>query len=165
MSGHTSWRIGGRADFHATAETEDELIAAIEVAGRHNLPWVVLGGGNNVLVADDGIEGIVILNRLRGIAINDGKLECGAGVFFARAAQYSARNGYSGMEWGVSIPGTVGAGVVNNAGAHWSDVSRTLIDATVISAGGRAEILAPLDLAYRYRQSALKATGIRQTTQ
>src|SRR5205807_158038 len=102
------------------------LAAAIQIAQEHRLPWIVLGGGNNILVADQGIEGVVLLNRMRHLAIEEYVSEphvaCGAGVFFARVALHTAQRGYTGMEWGISIPGTVGGGVVNNAGAHWSEV-------------------------------------------
>lgn len=160
MARYTSWRIGGPADYLCVAETERDLLAAVRIAQNTGTPWLVLGGGNNILVADAGIEGLVILNRLRDIAIEetpDGPvLACGAGVFFARAAQFSAKQGYTGMEWGVAIPGTIGGGVVNNAGAHASDVAGSLLSATVTDASGRTDTLTPDDLAYRYRQSALK---------
>lgn len=165
MSRHTSWRIGGPADYFCVVEDEAQLAGAVGVARRYDLPWLVLGGGNNVLVSDSGVDGLVILNRLRGLKLEPGApaLACGAGVFFARAAQYSAQQGYSGMEWGIAVPGTVGGGVVNNAGAHWSDVSRALLSADVVDAAGRSERLTPADLAYRYRQSALKTAHTTQT--
>jgi UDP-N-acetylmuramate dehydrogenase len=157
MARQTSWRIGGPADYLCVVEDEPQLEAAIAVARQHALPWLVLGGGNNVLVADAGIEGLVIVNRLRGIAIEEGpQVACGAGVFFARAAQFTARHGFSGMEWGIAIPGTVGGGIVNNAGAHGSDISRSLISADLIDETGRRERLTTDDLSYRYRQSVLK---------
>jgi UDP-N-acetylmuramate dehydrogenase len=166
MARHTSWRIGGVADYFCVAEDERQLLAAVKVARSNELPWLVLGGGNNVLISDLGIEGLVILNRLRGISLEKHKdgadLVCGAGVFFARAAQYTARLGYTGMEWGIAIPGTVGGGVVNNAGAHWSDVSRALLSASVIDVDGTQEQLTASDLAYRYRQSALKTSHATQ---
>jgi UDP-N-acetylmuramate dehydrogenase len=172
MSRHTSWKIGGPADYLCVVEEEPELHSSIKIAIEHRLPWLVLGGGNNILVSDTGIDGLVILNRLRGIAIEPSSssdaagracLVCGAGVFFARAAQYSARSGYTGMEWGISIPGTVGGGVVNNAGAHWSDVARALLTADVVDDSGHRERLAPDDLAYRYRESSLKTGHIVQS--
>lgn len=165
MSRHTSWRVGGPADYLCVVEDDTQLRRAIEVAREHDLPWLVLGGGNNILVADEGIEGLVILNRLRGIRIEPEvpQVVCGAGVFFARAAQFTAREGYTGMEWGISIPGTVGAGVVNNAGAHWLDAERALISADVTDAAGRVETLTPEALDYRYRESALKMSVITQT--
>jgi UDP-N-acetylmuramate dehydrogenase len=121
-------------------------------------------------VSDEGIEGLVILNRLRSIHIErdpaseSAHLVCGAGVIFARAAQYSARHGYTGMEWGIAIPGTIGGGVVNNAGAHWSDVARSLEDADVVDGGGQRRRLTPQDLVYHYRQSALKVAHARQSS-
>jgi UDP-N-acetylmuramate dehydrogenase len=148
-------------------EDVEQLQGAVAAARAHGLPWVVLGGGNNVLVSDAGVEGLVILNRLRGAAIEvrDGEAElaCGAGVFFARAAQFTARRGFTGLEWGIAIPGTVGGGVVNNAGAHWSDVSRALVSAHVMDHEGGGERLSPESLAYRYRQSALKSSHLTQT--
>jgi len=169
MSRHASWQIGGPADYFCVADNEEQLQHAIRVAAEHHLPWLVLGGGNNVLISDEGIEGLVILNRLRNVAIEphtvgaEACLSCGAGVFFARAALFTARHGYSGMEWGISIPGTVGGGVVNNAGAHWLDVQRSLITADVIDGEGRRDRLTPPDLAYRYRESALKSAHATQT--
>jgi UDP-N-acetylmuramate dehydrogenase len=167
MSRHTSWRIGGPADYFCVVEEEWQLEQIVELARERRLPWLVLGGGNNVLVADQGIEGLVILNRLRGIEIGHDEAgplaRCGAGIFFARAAQFTARKGYAGMEWGIAIPGTVGGGVVTNAGAHWSDVSRSLIFATTLDSAGRRDTLSPDDLAYRYRQSALKSSLINTT--
>lgn len=167
LARHTSWRIGGPADYLCVAEDQQQLLAAVQVARDHAIPWLVLGGGNNVLVSDAGVKGLVILNRLKGIGIEelsgDAALVCGAGVFFARAAQFSAKRGYTGMEWGIAVPGTVGGGVVNNAGAHWSDVARTLESATAIDADGRARTFSRDDLAYRYRQSALKLQHLTQS--
>jgi UDP-N-acetylmuramate dehydrogenase len=164
MAKQTSWRIGGPADYLCVVEDEPQLEAAIAVARDHGLPWLVMGGGNNVLVADRGIEGLVILNRLRGIAIEDGpQVACGAGVFFARAAQFTAKRGYAGMEWGIAIPGTVGGGVVNNAGAHGSDIRRSLVSADLIDSGGKRERVTPEDLSYRYRQSSLKTPFAAQS--
>lgn len=164
MAKQTSWRIGGSADYLCVAEDEQQLEAAVQIASEHGLPWLVLGGGNNVLVSDAGIAGLVILNRLRGIEIEDGpQVACGAGVFFARAAQFTAKHGYAGMEWGIAIPGTVGGGVVNNAGAHGSDISRSLVSADLMDASGHRERLTAGDLAYRYRQSALKTPHAEQS--
>jgi UDP-N-acetylmuramate dehydrogenase len=67
------------------------------------------------------------------------------------------------MEWGIAVPGTVGGGVVNNAGAHWSDVSRSLERATIVDPAGKTEQVSAEDLAYRYRQSALKTPHTTQS--
>ncbi|MGH2448293.1 MAG: UDP-N-acetylmuramate dehydrogenase [Chloroflexota bacterium] len=164
MARHTSWRIGGPAEYICQVQDEAQLRRAIGVAKKFDLPWLVLGGGNNILVSDDGIAGLVILNRLRGISIEDDELNCGAGVFFARAALFSARHGYAGMEWGIAIPGTVGGGVVNNAGAHWAEVANALLSVSILQIDGSAETLEPADLQYRYRQSLLKRPYAAQSS-
>jgi UDP-N-acetylmuramate dehydrogenase len=172
MSRHTSWRIGGPADYLCVVEEEEQLAGAVDVAVKNGLPWLVLGGGNNVLVSDRGIAGLVILNRLRGITIEPAsapsdaprQVACGAGVFFARAAQYTAKRGYTGLEWGIAIPGTVGGGVVNNAGAHAADVAGALISADVLDASGHRRTLSAANLKYQYRQSMLKTPHTVQSS-
>jgi len=168
MSRYTSWRVGGPADYLCTVEEPEHLVACIQVARKHNLPWLVLGGGNNILVSDQGITGLVMLNRLRGLQIEQGTgspiVSCGAGVFFAKAAHYTASRGFSGMEWGIAIPGTVGAGVVNNAGAHESEVSRSVVSAEVVDSMGTLHTVLPAHLEYHYRHSALKTPHTTQTS-
>ncbi len=168
MSRYTSWRIGGPAEYLCTVEEPDQLLKSIQVARRHDLPWLVLGGGNNILVSDQGIAGLVMLNRLRGLHLEQGPgspiVSCGAGVFFAKAAHYTASRGFSGMEWGIAIPGTVGAGVVNNAGAHASEVSRSLVSAEVVDSMGSLRTVLPADLEYHYRHSTLKTPHTTQTS-
>ncbi len=168
MSRYTSWRVGGPAEYLCTVEEPEQLLKSIQVARRHNLPWLVLGGGNNILVSDQGIAGLVMLNRLRGLHLEHDAgspiVSCGAGIFFAKAAHYTASRGFSGMEWGIAIPGTVGAGVVNNAGAHESEVSRSLVSAEVVDSIGTLHTVLPADLEYHYRQSALKTPHTTQTS-
>ena len=168
MAKHTSWHIGGPADVLCVVDDEKHLFCAIDIARNYHVPWLILGGGYNVLVSDAGIAGIVILNRLRGLGITQSELgselQCGPGVFFAKAAQYSGKQGYTGFEWGISIPGTVGGGVVNNAGAHASDVSRALLYATVVDAHGVRQELSAHDFHYKYRDSMLKAHHTTQSS-
>jgi len=162
MSRHTSWRIGGPADIFAVAESPDALRAAILVARDHGVPCLVLGGGSNVLASDQGIEGLVILNRIHHLRLQRAggstHIDAGSGVFFARLAIFSVRHGLAGLEWGIAIPGTIGAGVVNNAGAHNGDVQRTLVRAEAVDSSGRVLELEPKQLQFNYRQSQLKRT-------
>ncbi len=123
------------------------------------IPCLVLGGGSNVLVADEGIEGLVVLNRIKTLKLENDeqqpRVESGAGVFFARVARFAAKRGFSGLEWGVAIPGTVGASVVNNAGAHEGDVAKSLIEAEAVGPDGMVR-LTNNDLRFGYRESSLK---------
>lgn len=160
MDRHTSWRIGGPADFFAVAQAPSGLAAALDIAHRHGSPCLVLGGGSNILVADGGVEGVVVLSRLRSLAEIESAdiplIEAGSGVFFAKLASFAASHRWAGLEWGVAIPGTVGAGIVNNAGAHHGDVQRTLDKAEAVNALGEVMVLTPQELSFQYRQSILK---------
>jgi UDP-N-acetylmuramate--alanine ligase len=162
MSRHTSWRVGGAADLFATAETPDALRSALLISAQYSIPCLVIGAGSNILVSDDGIEGLVVVNRIRTLRIFPGqdgaRIEAGSGVFFARLALFSVKKGYAGLEWGVAIPGTVGAGIVNNAGAHHGDVEQALVSVEAVDSSGGQIRLGPEDLNFRYRQSALKRT-------
>jgi UDP-N-acetylmuramate dehydrogenase len=163
MSKHTTWRIGGPADALVVVDTIEDLRLAISIADQHWTPWLVIGAGSNILVADEGIEGLVILNRMRSVSLdrveNGCEVNAESGAFFARVAQIAADSGYTGLEWGVAIPGTVGAGVVNNAGAHSGDVQRTIVNAEVLDSSGAIEVLDPAELRFAYRRSRLKVTS------
>ena len=162
MSRHTSWRVGGPADLFAVAESVDGLRAALRLAHEASIACLVLGGGSNVLVSDAGVEGLVILNRAAGLTLipqgEGAYIDAGSGVFFGRLAHFASRNGLAGLEWGVAIPGTVGAGVVNNSGAHHGDVQRTLVKVEMVDRTGTVSIVDPSELHFRYRQSDLKMT-------
>jgi UDP-N-acetylmuramate dehydrogenase len=163
LSKYTSWRVGGPADYFGVAEDIDALRNSIAVANEAAIPWIVLGGGSNVLVSDAGVEGLVIMNRIKTARMVEGGetgvFEGGSGLFFARAAQFTARLGFTGLEWGVAIPGTLGAGVVNNAGAHGGTVADTLIKAEALDRRGALTRIYPSDMAYTYRESKIKRSG------
>src|SRR5690606_14238232 len=125
LSRHTTFRVGGPAEWLYRADSVEELRQAIVVARRLELPVRVLGGRSNVLVSDAGIRGLVILNRARRYSLEeaaDGTLtliaEAGASLPFL--AGQLAREGAAGFEWAVGVPGTIGGAVVQNAGA-WNN--------------------------------------------
>lgn len=163
LSKYTSWRVGGPADYFGVAEDVKALRGSVAVARAAGIPWVMLGGGSNVLISDAGVAGLVIVNRVKTARMEESAegavFEGGSGLFFARAAQLTARLGFTGLEWGVAIPGTLGAGVVNNAGAHGGTVADTLIKAESLAQTGKVVIILPSDLAYSYRESRLKRSG------
>jgi hypothetical protein len=107
------------------------------------MPYYLLGGGSNVLIADDGIRGLVIYNRCRQVRVDAAPccvfpvddrpfLFAESGVALAGLARQSVAEGLTGLEWAVSVPGTVGGAVVNNAGAHGGEVKDNLYDAMVL---------------------------------
>jgi UDP-N-acetylmuramate dehydrogenase len=160
MSRHTTSRIGGPAELLIETRGTQELLAVCERADAMGLPFVVIGGGANVLVSDAGIGGLVIINRAREIKFTVrptmARVEADSGVMLITLARDCIERGYAGLEWAISVPGTVGGAVVGNAGAHGSDVSTNLHMAKVLRRGAGVEWWTPRQLQFDYRRSALK---------
>jgi UDP-N-acetylmuramate dehydrogenase len=160
LSRLTSARVGGPADLFVTARNATELQAAVELAYHCGLPYFILGGGSNILVADAGIRGLVVHNRARAVRFrNTGAsvvctVESGANL--SSLARQCIAKGLGGLEWAVGVPGTVGGAVVGNAGAHGGDMHGTLIAATVWEPGSGVRIYSNEELEYDYRDSVLK---------
>ena len=179
LARHTTFRVGGPADLYAVATTVDQLAGLAELAAEHGIPITILGGGSNVLVSDAGVRGLVIANQARhyawripsGAAIGEHEpaghpqLVADSGVLLAGLARTAIKAGFSGLEWAVSVPGTVGGAVIGNAGAHGGDIARNLIEASVAYPGLGRRTLTGAQLAFAYRSSLIKrqlATGTAQ---
>ncbi len=160
MSRHTTARIGGPADLLIEVRTTEELVAVAQRADAMGLPYLVLGGGANVLVSDAGVRGLVIVNRAREIKFDvrgiKARVEVDSGVMLTTLARDCIERGLAGLEWAISVPGTVGGGVVGNAGAHGADIASNLNMARVMRRGFAPEYWTPRQLQFGYRTSALK---------
>jgi UDP-N-acetylmuramate dehydrogenase len=163
LARHTTARIGGPADLLIEVRSTDELVGVCARAESMELPYLVLGGGANILISDLGVPGLVIINRAREIKFtarpNGMRVEADSGVMLITLARDCIERGYAGMEWAISVPGTVGGAVVGNAGAHGADVSTNLNMAKVLRRGGQTDWLTARQLMFDYRRSALKAYG------
>ena len=169
LAKHTTFRIGGPAEWFAAATTVEQLVALAEVALEHGVPLTVLGGGSNLLVSDAGIRGLVIANQTRWHgpgygyrkhwphpALRDDQWVAESGVMLAGMARVTTRNGLAGLEWAVSVPGTVAGAVIGNAGAHGSDTAASLAWVLVHYVGCGRRVLSRDDLHYVYRGSRLR---------
>ena len=167
LAGLTSIKIGGPADYFATVTHPHQLLRLVRWARSVDLPYLILGGGSNVLISDGGVRGLVIHNRCRAIRIDPAPccvfplderpfLFAESGALLAGAARTSIHAGLTGLEWAVSVPGTVGGAVINNAGAHGGEVKDNLWDVMLLDDGGDVEIVRTAVLDYRYRYSNLK---------
>jgi UDP-N-acetylenolpyruvoylglucosamine reductase len=152
----TTVRTGGSADFFARARGPEELERLLAWAADASAPVGVVGSGSNLLVADAGFRGLVLKleGALAAIEREGDRLCCGGGARLPQASARAAREGLSGLEFGVNIPGTVGGAVRMNANAYGGDLSRVLEWAEIVSAGGR-ECRPPDELGFAYRRSAL----------
>ncbi len=158
LAPYTSARIGGPADMLLTVHSADELENAMKFVWEQNIPYVILGGGSNVLVSDKGARGLVILNRAKEVRFEEGEhptVWCESGVVFSNLANRCASKGLSGLEWAATVPGTVGGAVYGNAGAFGGDMSQNLIWAEVLTQAGRKKMSVD-EMQYAYRSSIFK---------
>ena len=152
----TTFGIGGSADLFLTPRDEAELLRAIAFAREHDLPLTIIAGGSNLVVADEGIRGLVIQIRSGGIReLGGGRIECGAGVSLAALITHASRRGLAGLESLSGIPGTVGGAIVGNAGAYGQSIS-TPIEGVRIFDGEAVRTISPDDCEFAYRTSIFK---------
>jgi UDP-N-acetylmuramate dehydrogenase len=161
LSRHTTFAIGGPADLFVEAHAQDELRTYAQLAWQHRVPYLVLGGGSNVLVADSGIRGLVIHNQCRALEVVPGAdhawlVRAESGAEMREVARQSMSHALSGLEWSVDVPGTVGGAVVGNAGAFGGYVSDSLRGAMVFSPGEEARWWPASELELNYRSSVFK---------
>jgi UDP-N-acetylmuramate dehydrogenase len=157
---YTSARIGGSADALVDVRSADELAEAAQTLWRLGLPFIVMGGGSNMLVSDAGVREVVILNQSEKILFhevgNDPSVWAESGAGLGAIARQAAQKGLSGLEWAAGIPGTLGGAVSGNAGAHGGDVSTSLDLATILHREKGRQDWSGADLAFAYRESWLK---------
>ncbi len=157
LAGYTSLRVGGRAEFLALPRSVEELEAVL--AWGKGLPITYLGAGSNLLISDRGIDGLVIgTKNLRGVTFDEasGRVRVAAGEPLPRLAWQAAERGWSGLEWAVGIPGTVGGMAVMNAGAQGGCAADCVVEVEVWEPGRGIERLRVEELGYGYRTSRLQ---------
>ncbi|MCB9452664.1 MAG: UDP-N-acetylmuramate dehydrogenase [Anaerolineaceae bacterium] len=161
LARYTAARLGGPADWlYIARDSTEELVTVIATAWQQGIPVRLLGGGANVLVSDKGIRGLVVINDVTEIAFGDWhegrNVSATGGAGLTILARKCQAQGLSGLEWAVSVPGTVGGAVVNNAGAHGSDMATVVRDVVLFDTTKGVQMLTVDDLAYDYRYSSLK---------
>ncbi len=159
----TAARVGGRADALVRANSVDQLAETTSDLWAADLPFVILGGGSNVLVSDAGVREVVVLNRAKGMRMETGTLSiwAGSGAGFGQMARKVSARGYHGLEWAAGIPGSVGGAVYGNAGAHGGDVAGNLLVAEILHPSqGRVSWTAS-QMGYAYRSSILKRERVK----
>ena len=154
----TTIRVGGSADWLCRAASFRDVVAAVAWARAREVPVAVVGRGSNLLVSDEGFRGLVLrlVGRLTAISARGTDLWCGGGASLPRAVQRAAAHGLEGLEWGASIPGTVGGAVAMNAGAHAGELAEVLRWAVICGPDGRRRV-GVADLALGYRRSGVAA--------
>lgn len=162
MKKHTTFRIGGPADYYAEPDMS-RISKLIEMAKACDMPVTVIGNGSNLLVGDKGIRGLVIgigKGMSEITAQGNGRIiTAGAGAILAAVAAKAAEASLSGLEFASGIPGSVGGAVVMNAGAYGGEIKDVLIDATVLTAEGELKTVTRDELDLSYRHSIVPQKG------
>ena len=159
LARYTVARLGGPADALVVANSTTDLADAVTLAARHDIPWIVLGSGANVLVADAGYRGLVIINHAKAFRFEENeRVVAESGANLSTLARRCMNQGLAGLEWAVNVPGTVGGAVINNAGAHGGDMAGAVRWVETLSLEDRphVELWGAGQMRYGYRSSALK---------
>ncbi|MDP3964116.1 MAG: UDP-N-acetylmuramate dehydrogenase [bacterium] len=156
LSAHTTYRLGGPADFLVEVKTTDEFVQAV-IAARHlGLPLLILGHGSNILVADVGFRGVVVKLKAQSIVQNGNSVTADAGVSMGRLAHWAVDRGLAGIEFAVGIPGTVGGSVRGNAGCFGAEIKDVVSVVEILTSKNERRTLANANCAFGYRDSLFK---------
>lgn len=154
---HTTFRIGGPADFYYPARTPDRLVAALRAAHELGLPVFLLGGGSNLLVSDEGFRGLVLRNAIETVEFDGTAAQVGCGTDFLELIYRCRDRGLSGLEFAAGIPGSVGGAVYGNAGCYGQDIGSFTLECTHATLDGAVVETRPAAwYEFAYRDSRLK---------
>ena len=161
MASHTTFRIGGPADYFVMPETVEELAAVLKLCKEEQMPYFILGNGSNLLVGDKGFRGVVIqlYKNFDGIQIDGTKVTAKAGAMLIRVAKESGKAGLTGLEFASGIPGTIGGAMVMNAGAYGGEMKDVVTAVTVLTKEGDIKNLTGDEMNFRYRGSVVEDEG------
>ncbi|QTA82082.1 UDP-N-acetylenolpyruvoylglucosamine reductase [Desulfonema limicola] len=159
MSKHTSFRVGGPAEAYVKVQNIEDLAVLVKGAYERNLPWHIIGDGTNLLVKDQGVKGIVIVlkgfftgNEIDWKKDDSALVKCMAGFRIKNLCRLAAANRLKGMNPVLGIPGTVGGGIVMNAGNDMGAISDVLDSVTFMMADGKIKTISAKNLCFKYRK-------------
>ena len=161
MAKHTTFHVGGPADYFVMPKTIEEVQTVISLCKEHNLPYYVLGNGSNLLVGDKGYRGVIIqlYKEMSAITVEGTKVRAQAGALLSRIGNVALEAKLTGFEFASGIPGTVGGAVVMNAGAYGGETKDILDSATVLTQDGEVLTLYNSELELGYRTSIIAKKG------
>ncbi len=158
LSSFTSFHIGGPAKYFAVVEDEKNLVLLLKLAREHEIPVFIMGGGSNVLVADEGFDGLVVHCQLHQIKFDDCVVHVDSGVMTAQLAGKTVVQGLAGLEWSVGIPGRIGGAIRGNAGAMGGEFRDVITSVRYIDDHGDIHERSNEACEFGYRESIFKKT-------
>lgn len=163
LGDRTTYRVGGDAQTLVEVATTDDLIRLVAATNAIDTPILVVGRGSNMLVADDGFEGvaIVLVGDFERTSVEGSTVTAGAAVPLPALARQTAAAGLAGFEWAVGVPGTIGGAIAMNAGGHGSDMAASVVSVSVLDVTtGTITSRSLDDLAFGYRHSSITADDV-----
>ena len=174
MSAYTSWKIGGSAALMVWPRTEEDVSSILMYCKANAYPFRILGAGTNLLVADEGIEALVLhTGELRSVSweaipqrdgqkdqLDTVQVSAGAGVLIARLAEEAAEQSLHGLEFAAGIPGTFGGAIAMNAGAFGGQISDVLVSVRAMDTEGHINQYPVQELDFRYRMSSFRFSSL-----
>ena len=155
MSKYSNFRIGGPAKWFVEVRSVEELVHSLRIAKENGIEFFVFGGASNILVNDDGFDGLVIKMAMRRIQIEGTRVRVEAGVLMTTLARQTAEKGLGGLEWAITLPGTLGGAVRGNAGCFGGETWDSIKEVEVYSRG-EIQIRKKEDVEVGYRDTAFK---------
>ena len=154
---HTTFRIGGPADWFVAAPTPEVLVATLRAARAAGVPVFLLGGGSNLLVSDEGFRGLVLKNAIEDVQFDGAAVLAGGGTDYLELIRACRARGLAGLAYAAGIPGSLGGAVYGNAGCYGQDVGSRVVECTVATLdGATVETLPAAWFEFAYRDSRLK---------
>ena len=161
MKKHTTFRIGGPAEYLILPQTAEEIADVVKLCRQEEIPWYIVGNGSNLLVADEGVRGVVIqlLRNFNQIQVEGCQIRMQAGAQNAAVAKRALDASLTGFEFAAGIPGTIGGAVVMNAGAYGGEMKDILKEVTVLDPNGMIRMIPAEELELGYRTSIIARKG------
>lgn len=161
MKKHTTFRIGGPADYYLCPHSTEELQKILQICKKNKMEFFVLGNGSNLLVSDKGYRGVVIQlwKNFSDIVTKEDTITVKAGALLSKVAAEALEEGLTGMEFASGIPGTIGGAVVMNAGAYGGEMKDIIKEVTVLTKEGDILTISKEEMNFGYRTSVVKEKG------
>jgi len=154
-----SFNVGGPAKFFFRAKNVRSLKQAHEFARESGMPFRVIGGGTNILVADSGFPGLIIRADFQNIKVRKNEIEAGAGVPMGTLVSLAEKNNLGGLEWAAGLPGTLGGAIYGNAACFGGEVGAIIRSIPALDPEGALREISGCDAAFDYRTSRFKKSG------
>lgn len=161
MKKHTTFRIGGPADYYLCPHSTEELQKILQICTENKIDFFILGNGSNLLVSDKGYRGAVIQlwKNFSDIMVKGNVITVKAGALLSKVAAEALDASLTGMEFASGIPGTIGGAVMMNAGAYGGEMKDIIKEVTILTKKGESRTLSKEEMEFGYRTSVVKEQG------